>query len=171
MVIGMHWFIMEAEFWSVRLPLSRDDFYQKFKKSRMRETLNLSNDADRSTCNLKKICLVALKWRWRAVEVLLKFCWRNIKIPLECCLYPPPQKKKIYKKKIKKNKPTWTREEKNVWSKANIMNMTFYQKVSGHPEVGVSRWQRQTDTQKDMATLWPTRPSGVGEKHLTQILY
>ena len=46
-------------------------------------------------------------------------------------------------------------------SQTNIRNAIFDQRFTRFPEVGVSRWHRHTDTQTDMATLWPTRPSGA----------
>ena len=45
-------------------------------------------------------------------------------------------------------------------SQTNIRNAIFDQRSTRPPEVGVSRWHRHTHIHTDMATLWPTRPSG-----------
>ena len=73
-------------------------------------------------------------------------------------ILPPKTKKKL--SKLKKNHTNWRKKEKIVSLQAKISNMPFDQKFFWPPEMGVSQWRRQTNTQTDIAALWLNRPRG-----------
>ena len=129
-------------------------------------------------CTLMCLLKCLLKCHWSAVEVAFEV---PFEVPLKChwsavevqranshSHRPSPANSPNIHSRLAGPKPGVLTISGNkastffntVSSKANIGNMFFNQKSPLHPEVGVSQWRRQTNKQKDMATLWLNQPRG-----------
>ena len=130
------------------------------KKSCVQETLtlDLSNDAERSTDTKKNLTNFVVAGPPRIPQDPQDF-------PLQTpSLTTKSLSKTVGFCNLRKRDPNFLIFFQNillwkiVWSQANIRNTLFNQTSPRHPEVGVLRLHRHTHKQTDMATLWLTRP-------------